>query len=131
HEPGGAVSAATGQPRRRGRGGTGWLRSAAVLDAISTEPERAFTVGELAAIAGMSIRSLQSGFRRHVGSAPMTYLQQVRLTRAHEALRTGDPAVITVADVAHRWGFAHLGRFASAYRKRFGESPSETLRTTT
>ncbi|MEU4157574.1 AraC family transcriptional regulator [Actinoplanes sp. NPDC026670] len=102
-----------------------------VLDAISGEPERAFTVGELAGIAGTSIRSLQSGFRRHIGCAPMTYLQQVRLTRAHETLRTGDPAMITVADVAHRWGFAHLGRFASAYRKRFGESPSETLRTTT
>ncbi|WP_433791973.1 AraC family transcriptional regulator [Actinoplanes sp. CA-252034] len=102
-----------------------------VLDAISAEPDRPFTVGELAAIAGTSIRSLQAGFRRHVGSAPMTYLQQLRLTRAHETLRAGDPATITVAEVAHRWGFAHLGRFASAYRKRFGESPSETLRTTT
>jgi AraC-like DNA-binding protein len=102
-----------------------------VLEAISGEPEHSFTAAELAAIAGMSVRSLQSGFRRHVGSAPMTYLQQVRLTRAHETLRGGDPAAITVAEVAHRWGFAHLGRFASAYRKRFGESPSETLRTTT
>lgn len=113
--------AGTGPPRP--------LRRA--LDAISDEPERAFTVGELAAIAGMSIRSLQSGFRRHVGSAPMTHLQEVRLARAHEALRRGDPATVTVADIANRWGFAHLGRFASAYRKRFGESPSETLRSIT
>jgi AraC-like DNA-binding protein len=102
-----------------------------VLEAISDEPEHAFTVGELAAVAGMSVRSLQSGFRRHIGSAPMAHLQQIWLTRAHETLRKGDPAELTVADVAHRWGFAHLGRFASAYRKRFGESPSETLRTTT
>jgi AraC-like DNA-binding protein len=35
---------------------------------------------------------------------------------------------MTVAAVAHRWGFAHLGRFASAYRCRFGEPPSDTLR---
>jgi AraC-like DNA-binding protein len=35
---------------------------------------------------------------------------------------------VTVAAVAHRWGFAHLGRFAYAYRARFGVSPSETLR---
>ncbi|SDT77130.1 helix-turn-helix transcriptional regulator [Actinoplanes derwentensis] len=102
-----------------------------VVEAISDEPEHAFTVGELAAIAGMSVRSLQSGFRRHLGSAPMAYLQEVRLSRAHETLRHGDPAQITVADVAHRWGFAHLGRFASAYRHRFGESPSETLRNAT
>lgn len=76
----------------------------------------------------MSVRSLQEGFRRHVGCAPMTYLQQLRLNRVRETLLEGDPARVTVAAVAHRWGFAHLGRFASAYRERFGESPSETLR---
>ena len=99
-----------------------------VLEAIHDEPERAFAVGDLASIAGMSVRSLQEGFRRHVGSAPMAYLQQERLLRAHETLRRADPVRVTVAAVAHRWGFAHLGRFASAYRARFGESPSETLR---
>ncbi|MEU8236771.1 AraC family transcriptional regulator [Actinoplanes missouriensis] len=98
------------------------------VEVIHEEPERAMTVRDLAAVAGMSVRSLQEGFRRHVGCAPMTYLQQVRLGRVREALLQGDPARITVAAVAHRWGFAHLGRFASAYRERFGESPSETLR---
>nr|WP_221375806.1 AraC family transcriptional regulator [Actinoplanes polyasparticus] len=99
-----------------------------VVDAIQAEPERPFTVTELARVANMSVRSLQEGFRRHVGTAPMTYLQRVRLGRAHEDLRRADPVRLTVAAVAHRWGFAHLGRFASAYRSQFGESPSETLR---
>ncbi|WP_250028317.1 helix-turn-helix transcriptional regulator [Paractinoplanes maris] len=99
-----------------------------VIEAIQNEPERPFTVTELARVANMSVRSLQEGFRRHLGMAPMTYLQDVRLGRAHEALRQADPARVTVAAVAHRWGFAHLGRFASSYRSRFGESPSETLR---
>jgi AraC-like DNA-binding protein len=99
-----------------------------VLDAIHDEPERPVTVTALARIGGMSVRSLQEAFRRYVGLAPMAYLQQVRLTQARAALRAGDPATTTVAAVAHRWGFAHLGRFASAYRAEFGESPSETLR---
>jgi AraC-like DNA-binding protein len=99
-----------------------------VIDAIHDEPERPFTVADLARIAGMSVRSLQEGFRRHVGCAPMTYLQRERLVRAHESLRRADPLRVTVATVAHRWGFAHLGRFASAYRSRFGETPSETLK---
>ena len=99
-----------------------------VLDAINDEPERAFSVAELAALGGMSVRSLQEGFRRHVGCAPMNHLQEVRLTRANQALRRADPSRTTVAAIAHRWGFAHLGRFASAYRTRFGEPPSETLR---
>ncbi|WP_436526767.1 AraC family transcriptional regulator [Actinoplanes sp. HUAS TT8] len=98
------------------------------LDAIHDEPDRAFTVGDLARIARMSVRSLQEGFRRHLGCTPMAYLQQTRLSRAHETLREADPGLVTVAAVANRWGFAHLGRFASAYRARFGVSPSETLR---
>jgi AraC-like DNA-binding protein len=99
-----------------------------VVDAIHDEPERPFTVTDLAGIAGVSVRSLQEGFRRYVGSSPMAYLQQVRLTRAHDTMRREDPSRTTVASVAHRWGFAHLGRFASAYRSRYGVSPSETLR---
>ncbi|GIM91439.1 AraC family transcriptional regulator [Paractinoplanes toevensis] len=99
-----------------------------VVDAIHDEPERPFTVADLATIAGMSVRSLQEGFRHHLGCAPMAYLQQERLLRAHETLRRSDPLRVTVAAVAHRWGFAHLGRFASAYRTRFGVPPSETLR---
>jgi AraC-like DNA-binding protein len=99
-----------------------------VVDAIHDEPERAFSVGDLARIGGMSVRSLQEGFRRHLGCTPMAYLQQVRLTHAHDALRRADPTRVTVAAVAHRWGFAHLGRFASTYRAQFGQAPSETLR---
>ncbi|AGZ45792.1 AraC family transcriptional regulator [Actinoplanes friuliensis] len=98
------------------------------IDAIQDEPERQFSVGDLARIAGLSVRSLQEGFRRHVECSPMSYLQTVRLGRAHDALRREDPARVSVATVAHRTGFAHLGRFASAYRARFGECPSETLR---
>ncbi|OJF11656.1 AraC family transcriptional regulator [Couchioplanes caeruleus] len=99
-----------------------------VMDAVQDEPERPYTVADLARIAGVSVRSLQEGFRRHAGCTPMAYLHQVRLTRAHETLCSEDPASATVAAVAHRWGFAHLGRFASAYRARFGVCPSQTLR---
>jgi AraC-like DNA-binding protein len=100
------------------------------VDAIQAEPERAFCVTDLAMIAGMSVRSLQEGFRRHVGMSPMAYLLQVRLARAHDSLLDEHPQRVTVAAVAHRWGFTHLGRFARAYRYRYGVSPSNTLRMT-
>jgi AraC-like DNA-binding protein len=51
----------------------------------------------------------------------------------HECVET-KPAIdrgadgFTVADVAMRWGLMHTGRFAAAYRRTYGESPSETLR---
>jgi AraC-like DNA-binding protein len=101
-----------------------------VVDAMHDGPERQFRATDLASIAGMSVRSLQEGFRRHLGVSPMAYLQQVRLERAHQALERDDPQQVTVAAIAHRWGFSHLGRFACAYRSRYGVSPSDTLRST-
>jgi AraC-like DNA-binding protein len=35
---------------------------------------------------------------------------------------------VSVSEVAFRWGFTHLGRFAGAYKERFGVPPSQTLR---
>jgi AraC-like DNA-binding protein len=34
----------------------------------------------------------------------------------------------SITDIAYRFGFTHLGRFAAYYKKRFGVSPSATLR---
>ncbi|AGL19312.1 AraC family transcriptional regulator [Actinoplanes sp. N902-109] len=99
-----------------------------VVAAIEEQPEHPFSVGELAGIGRVSIRALQEGFRRHLGMSPVSYLREVRLARAHDLLRQAHPGQVTVAAVAHRCGFAHLGRFSSAYRARYGSSPSATLR---
>ncbi|MEV0396543.1 AraC family transcriptional regulator [Polymorphospora rubra] len=99
------------------------------MEAIDANPAHGFTSGELADIAGASVRSLQEGFRRHLGQSPMAYLKSVRLAQAHEDLRRAEPGETTVADVAHRWGWGHLGRFAAAYRARYDVPPSTTLRT--
>jgi AraC-like DNA-binding protein len=97
------------------------------VDLIESVPERPWTASELAAAAGASVRSLEDGFRRHVGVSPMAYLRQCRLERVHAELREATGPGTTVGAVAYRWGFAHLGRFARAYRSRYGENPSDTL----
>ena len=53
-------------------------------------------------------------------------LRAARFERARDELRRSEPEA-TVTDVATRWGFDHMGRFAVEYRRRFGESPSQTL----
>ena len=99
-----------------------------VIDAVQAHPEEPYTLGSLARIAGLSPRAVQLGFRRHIGTTPMGFVRDVRLGRAHEELSSAEPSSVTVAAVAHRWGFVHLGRFARLYRDRYGVPPSQAIR---
>ena len=98
------------------------------LDAMHAEPWRPFTAADLAAVAGVGVRVLQESFRQHVGMSPLTYLRRLRLDGVHAELSRSDPWRVNVSEVAYRWGFTHLGRFAGAYRARYGVPPSQTLR---
>ena len=98
------------------------------IELIETDPTTPWTVAALAQKCDVSTRTLQSGFRHHLGVSPMGYLRSVRLRRAHEELRAADPYVESVAAVAQRWGFHHLGRFAAAHEAEYGQPPSQTLR---
>jgi AraC-like DNA-binding protein len=100
-----------------------------VTDLIEASPETPHNAATLADAAGVSLRTLQDSFQEQLGITPMAYLRQVRLARAHEDLATTDPAQgLTVRDIAYKWGFNHVPRFAAAYRERYGVLPSETLR---
>jgi AraC-like DNA-binding protein len=98
-----------------------------VLDEMHDDPCRPWTVGDMAEVAGVSIRRLQEGFRDYVGVSPRQCLTDIRLARVREDLLRGGDG-LTVTDVAMRWGLMHIGRLAAAYRRKYGESPSETLR---
>lgn len=83
---------------------------------------------DIAAAAHVSVRSVQLAFRRHLDTTPMTYLRDVRLARVRADLEAASPEETTVAAVAARWGFVHLGRFGEIYKQAFGETPGATLR---
>ncbi len=82
---------------------------------------------QLAEAAGVGIRALQLGFRRHFGTTISAMLQDIRLARLNARLKAARPDE-RVVDIAFDLGFTHLSRMASAYREKFGESPSATLR---
>ncbi|MCR5978640.1 helix-turn-helix domain-containing protein [Gordonia jinghuaiqii] len=98
-----------------------------VIDAIHLDPAHPWTVGELAEIGAVSARRLQQGFRECVGLSPMEYLLDVRLECIHNDLLAGSETA-TITDIATRWGVMHTGRFAAAYRRKYGVTPSETRR---
>jgi transcriptional regulator GlxA family with amidase domain len=98
------------------------------LEFIADNADRPLTASDIAQAAGTSVRSLQRAFQERVGTSPTGYLRQVRLERVHAELTGASRAEgATVTDVAMRWGFTHLPRFAAAYRRRYGRSPSQTL----
>src|SRR5262249_44754723 len=101
------------------------LRS--VITAIQTSPEQTWTLAAMAAHAGVSVRTLCEVFRHFHGSTPMEFVRSVRLARTREELKQLGPRA-SIAAIARRWGFGHAGRFAAAYARTFGETPSETLR---
>lgn len=103
----------------------------AVERAVEVIQERAhepLTISGIAAEVGLSVRALQSGFRRTVGVTPGAYLTQVRLERAHRTLIDAARQSVSATAVAAMWGFGNYGRFARKYRERYGESPADTLR---
>jgi AraC-like DNA-binding protein len=91
-------------------------------------PNQIETVADIANEVGLSVRALDDGFQRYVGTPPMSYLRQVRMSRAHDDLVSADHELTTATTIARRWGFGHYGRFAAEYRRRYGRKPSETLR---
>lgn len=93
---------------------------------IEAHLSEAITVNDIAAAAGLCVRSLQAAFLRHTGDTPMAFLRERRLEAVQRELRVARPGT-TVTDVALRYGFGHLGRFAKSYARKFGEAPSATL----
>lgn len=83
-------------------------------------------LAEIARRSGYSLRSLELIFRHGVGMTPKRWFMIARLNGALRDLLTCDQTC-TVSDVATKWGFQHMSRFAQYYRKAFGELPHDTL----
>jgi transcriptional regulator GlxA family with amidase domain len=97
------------------------------VEYIEAHLDEAVTVADLVNATGVAGRTLFMHFKSFKGVSPMRYLRDARLRKARQALlRAGAEASVT--DIAMNAGFTHMGRFSITYRRRFGESPSETLR---
>ena len=85
------------------------------------------TLADLCEAARANERTLLLGFHEVFGTTPKAFLKSLRLNRVRQDLQKAPPGK-TITDVALRWGFTHLSRFAADYRRMFDEFPHETLR---
>jgi len=84
-------------------------------------------LAQLADAAGIGIRALQLGFQRHFGMSISQMLLDCRLAELNARLVAAPPDA-RIIDIAFDLGFTHVSRMAGAYRQKFGETPSVTLR---
>ena len=87
----------------------------------------AISIIDLLRVCGCSRSVIFSAFSNARGYTPMEFLAEQRLQRAKDKLLKSRREV-SVASIALDCGFNHLGRFSQAYKKRFGVTPSITLK---
>lgn len=116
--------AAEGGPGEASR--PGWLTAALdrslgpAVRSMHRQPEQPWTVEGLADLCAMSRAAFTARFVRVVGQPPGRYLQQLRLARAAELLRTTPDSA---AAVSRAVGYASEAAFSRAFAKEHGVGP--------
>ena len=100
-------------------------RVSAALREIHADPERSWTVKDLAGGAGMSRSAFFDRFTRKVGLRPMEYLLAWRMAVAKELLRS---RTIALDEVARRVGYGSASTFSIAFSRHVGQPPGRYAR---
>jgi AraC family ethanolamine operon transcriptional activator len=95
---------------------------------MEQQPSPAFSVADLADTVRVSERTLRAAFLAYFGVGPSRYMKLRQLNQVHRDLKAASPDESTVSGIVLQNGVWEHGRFASAYRRFFGETPSTTLR---
>jgi AraC-like DNA-binding protein len=85
-------------------------------------PDRAWTVEELAATAMLSRSVFFDRFQRQTGMAPMEYLLSWRMALAKDMLRRRDGGM---KEIARRIGYGSASAFSVAFSRFVGVAPSQ------
>lgn len=95
------------------------------VEAIGTEPERKWTLGDLAALASVSPSHLAHVFRAETGLPVYGYLLRSRLALALDAVLDSDAGL---TEVALDTGFSSHSHFTAKFRALFGCTPQQLRR---
>lgn len=109
----------------------GWLgaladdRLARALGVMHAEPQRRWTLADLAGVAGMSRTTFAERFRDVVGQTPLEYLAGWRMRLAADRLhRCSD----SVASIGFSVGYESEAAFSTAFRRVMGRTPMQHRR---
>ncbi|MBN8648758.1 MAG: AraC family transcriptional regulator [Caulobacterales bacterium] len=92
------------------------------ISAIHDNPQKEWTVSELAKVAGMSRSAYAERFQKLVGYNPAAYVTCWRLDRATYLLRLTD---YTIAEISQKSGYLSSAAFSRAFKKQFELTPQQ------
>ena len=94
----------------------------AVHERLTADGFGRITIERLAAEFGVGTTALKTSFKTVYGVPIYQYQKDLRLQKAQRLLRE---TTLPVSDVAAEVGYANPAKFSSAFKKRFGVSPTE------
>jgi AraC-like DNA-binding protein len=93
---------------------------AKAIKVIHRSPEHAWSLEELARIAGLSRTSFSNRFKELLSMTPLVYMTQWRMQIARRCLRESNSAII---DIAEKVGYQSEAAFSRVFKKQFGIAP--------
>lgn len=107
------------------RGGLAAWQLRQIEESLSDDQRPLPAIAELARMCGVSPRHLERMFKVTTGSTLGSRIERVLFVRALKWLEAMD---LPVKSIAARLGYRSTGSFSTAFRRRFGESPSSYRR---
>jgi len=105
--------------------GLGDERLALAIRRMHEQPNRSWTVTQLAKEAALSRSTFFERFKQALGMAPMAYLLAWRMALAKNLLRARDESM---ADIAQRVGYSSVSAFSVAFTRYTGLAPGRYSR---
>ena len=88
---------------------------------IIDEPDKNYTVEEMAGMFGIPESTLRKNFREIYGSPIYKYIKKFKMTKAAELLKNDDG--LKISDVAQSVGYDNPSKFAAAFKDVMGVAP--------
>lgn len=101
----------------------GWLR--ALRDRLHAEPEKPFSLADLAATAGVHPGHVVRAFTAAFGMSPSRYLRKLRVDLAAAAIATTDAPLSRIGTEA---GYYDQSHFTRLFRREMGMTPRDYRR---
>ena len=114
-------------PRRRARRPDGVLpraRLRAVVEYIEDNLRAGPSLGQMAAVAHLSIYHFAHQFKRATGLPPYQFVIMRRVERAQQLLRQG-AGDVSLAEIARRVGFSDQSQFSCHFKRLVGVTPGQ------